>query len=130
MPQKILIVDDTEPILRLYNRAFETAGYEVITALDGSTAVESAQNELPNLIILDLMLPDITGIDVLNQLKQNEATSNLPVIMLSAVDDPTIFKQALEAGAARFLVKSNVEPDQIISIAQEVLAAHQPENIA
>ncbi|MGB9711222.1 MAG: response regulator [Thermodesulfovibrio sp.] len=81
---KILVVDDEKNILMLYKAELEDEGYEVITANSGREAIELFESEKPDMVTLDIMMPDIDGIQVLRQLKQKNP--NIPVIMLTAYD--------------------------------------------
>ena len=81
---KILIVDDDQNILRLYKEELEEAGYEIVTASNGREAIEKFEAESPDLVTLDILLPDIDGIKLLRQMK--EKRPRLPVIMSTAYD--------------------------------------------
>ncbi|MCS7163907.1 MAG: response regulator [Thermodesulfovibrio sp.] len=81
---KILVVDDEKNILMLYKAELEEEGYEVITANSGREAIELFETQKPDIVTLDIMMPDIDGIQVLRQLKQKNP--NIPVIMLTAYD--------------------------------------------
>lgn len=81
---KILVVDDEKNILMLYKAELEDEGYEVITANSGREAIELFDTEKPDMVTLDIMMPDIDGIQVLRQIKQKNP--NIPVIMLTAYD--------------------------------------------
>jgi len=85
--QKIMIVDDEMATLLPLKRSLEAEGYIVIEAYDGYQAIEKSKNEIPELIILDLMLPGIDGFEVCAQLKKDELTGKIPVIMLTAKDE-------------------------------------------
>lgn len=81
---KIMVVDDEKNILMLYKSELEEEGYEVITASSGKEALELFESETPHIVTLDIMMPDIDGIQVLRQIKQK--SPNTPVIMLTAYD--------------------------------------------
>ena len=81
---KILVVDDEKNILKLYKEAFEDEGYNVVTAKSGKEALEVFRVEEPDIVTLDIMIPDIDGIQLLRQLKQEKP--DMPVIMLTAYD--------------------------------------------
>lgn len=84
MPKKILIIDDEQDLLRLTATRLEAAGYEVMTAPDGETAFKAIEKNLPDLILLDLMLPRKDGYEICNELKSNEETRNIPVVLFTA----------------------------------------------
>ena len=100
---KILIVDDVSTNRIVFKVKLTAAGYASIMAGDGATCLQLARSELPDLILLDLMLPDMGGIDVLRQLKSNPLTRRIPVVMFSSEQDPVLRVAALRAGAEDFL---------------------------
>ena len=100
---KILIVDDVSTNRIVFKVKLSAAGYASIMAADGATCLRLARSELPDLILLDLMLPDMGGIDVLRHLKSNPATRRIPVVMFSSEQDPVQRVAALRAGAEDFL---------------------------
>lgn len=101
-PSKILIVDDEPKIVRFVRTTLRLAGYELATAMTGSEALVEFERERPDLIILDLGLPDIDGFDVLDEVR---ATSTVPVIILTARDDEADKVKGLELGADDYLTK-------------------------
>jgi len=102
---RVLVVDDEEHIVELIKFNLENHGYEVITAYDGEEAITKAKKEMPNLIILDLMLPLIDGIDVCKKIKKDSETNNIPIIMLTAKSDETDKVIGLEIGADDYMTK-------------------------
>ncbi|MDH7501057.1 MAG: response regulator, partial [candidate division NC10 bacterium] len=82
--EKILVVDDDPDLLNLVRYNLEKEGFQVLLATDGERALQLASSELPQLILLDLMLPQVDGLEVCRQIKRDEATSAIPVIMLTA----------------------------------------------
>jgi len=111
---KILLVEDSR-LLRFSNeRALTKAGYEVITAEDGEEALCRARDEQPDLILLDLLLPKISGMEVLTRLKHNRVTAHIPVIAVSGLSQKNRQK-LLEAGAEDYLEKSSIITDQGVS---------------
>ncbi len=88
MSKKILIVDDDDEILELCRKKMVDAGYQAITADRGEDAVTKAKNSAPDLILMDIILPDIDGSEVVQRLKKEERTHNIPVIFLSGILAP------------------------------------------
>lgn len=105
MKQKILAVDDEADILKLLRYNLSNAGFEFIPAGDGPEAIELAGRIMPDLIILDLMLPDMDGNEVLKRLKANPDTSGIPVLMLTARGEEIDRILGLELGADDYMVK-------------------------
>ena len=103
--ERILVVDDEDHIVELIKFNLETKGYNVISAFDGEEAIKKANNESPDLIILDLMLPKIDGVEVCRRIKEDENTSNISIIMLTAKNDESDKIVGLEIGADDYMTK-------------------------
>jgi CheY-like chemotaxis protein len=105
MGQKALVADDDPLMRRLCMGILELAGCEVITAANGREAVELATRELPQLIVMDVVMAEMGGLEALRRLKQNEATRGIPVVMFSGEADRETQNELLASGAAEFLSK-------------------------
>ncbi|NIA08471.1 MAG: response regulator [Nitrospiraceae bacterium] len=103
--QKILVVDDEEDILELLRFNFSQEGYQVSCAISGESALALVQSEGPDLIVLDLMLPDIDGLEVTKRLKNNPDARNIPIVMLTAKGEETDIVMGLELGADDYITK-------------------------
>jgi CheY-like chemotaxis protein len=114
---KILLVEDSKFLRRAGERALGKAGYEVITAGDGDEALKVAQGQLPDLILLDMMLPKLSGLEVLRALKLDAATKGIPVIILTGLSERNSEK-LLQEGAAGYVEKSDtlLEKDGVVLI--------------
>jgi CheY-like chemotaxis protein len=106
---KILLVEDSKPILMENQSALHKAGYEVICAEDGESALRMAREHKPDLILLDMILPKMSGPEVLHQLKSEPATATIPVVVVSSLSEKNREK-LMEAGAEDYLVKNEVMP--------------------
>ena len=105
MAKKILAVDDEKHILRLVQINLEKAGYEVVTGTNGREAVEKVQSEKPDLVVMDVMMPEMDGFEALKQLKSDPASADIPVIMLTAkAQDADVF-HGWQSGADLYLTK-------------------------
>lgn len=103
--EKILVVEDHNDTIELLKYNLISSGYEVVTAMDGLKALEQAGNESPDLILLDLMLPGIDGLEVCRRLKQDIATQYIPVVMLTAKGEEVDRVVGLELGVDDYIVK-------------------------
>lgn len=103
--KKILVIDDYPDNVFLIQDRLEKNGYEVITAYDGTTGMEKAYDENPDLILLDVMMPDISGFEVCKKLSADERTKLIPVILLTALIDTDNVKEGLDAGAFDYIKK-------------------------
>ena len=121
-PRVLLAEDD-----RILRKAGETSltrkGYCVIPAVDGEDALEKAFAHRPDLILLDVMMPKMHGFDVLARLKSDAATRDIPVIMLSNLEQEADIRRSIEGGARSYLVKSNVLLDELAERVAEALNA-------
>jgi len=118
---KILIIEDEQTILKAISIALEDAGFEVRTAIDGESGENTAIAETPDLILLDIILPRKNGLDVLRSLKDNAATSNIPIILLTNLSDTDTVSQGVALGARGYLVKANYSLDEVVAKVKEVL---------
>jgi DNA-binding response OmpR family regulator len=103
--KKILVIDDLPENVFMLQDRLEHEGYEVITAYDGKSGIDKAKSELPDLILLDVMMPDITGIEVCKTLVVENETSGIPIILVTAKSDAEDVREGLEAGAFDYIKK-------------------------
>jgi two-component system alkaline phosphatase synthesis response regulator PhoP len=122
MAKKILAVDDERHIVRLVQVNLERAGYEVVTAFDGKDALEKVELENPDLVVLDVMMPYMDGFEVLQNLRKNPATRELPVIMLTAkAQDADVFR-GWQSGVDCYLTKP-FNPMELISFVKRIFSS-------
>jgi len=112
----ILVIDDDELLLKLLEHKLSQAGFQVRTAPDGEIGLLSAQDETPDLIVLDGMMPGIDGFQVLQRLKESPETASIPVIMLTARAMEQDIVSCLSSGAADYLVKPFSPPELVARI--------------
>ncbi len=105
MTQKVLVVDDEEPILELVTYHLEKEGFKVIGAKTGEEAIEKIRSQIPDLIVLDLMLPGVQGLEVAKFLKARLETQHIPIVMLTARAEETDVIVGLEIGADDYITK-------------------------
>ncbi|MDP2646647.1 MAG: response regulator transcription factor [Desulfobacterales bacterium] len=121
--EKILVVDDEEDILELVRYNLAREGYQIICVDTGEKAVEKARNEKPDLIVLDLMLPGIDGLQVARALKGDDRTRHIPIIMLTAKGEETDIVTGLELGADDYMTKP-FSPRVLIARVRAVIRRH------
>ena len=119
--QKILLVEDDVELAELYKIQFEKAGFEFAYVTNGLQALANLQDQKPDLILLDIMLPGTNGLDVLKKIKENETTSDIIVVLLSNLPEESAKDKGLSLGAADYLVKSNHTPLEVIEKVQTLL---------
>jgi len=117
----VLVADDDSDIRELVSFKLGQAGYEVLAVGDGAEALEAARAHRPDLAILDLMMPGLSGLDVCSQLRREEATAAVPVIMLTAKAQEQDVATGFAAGADDYVVKP-FSPRELVSRVQAVLA--------
>lgn len=118
---KILLIDDDENFIHIFQTALTREGFQTVAALTGQDGLAKAKSEAPNLILLDQVLPDISGNDILKTLKEDEQTKAIPVILLSNFSQEELVKGALEQGATDYVFKYQVEPKDVITKVKQVL---------
>ena len=124
MPQdkiKILLVEDDSFLLGMYATKFEMEGFKVIMAEDGEKAVRLALKELPDIILLDIILPKVNGFEVLRQLKATPATANIPVLLLTNLSQKDEIEQGLKMGAEDYLIKAHFMPSEVVDKIKKAL---------
>lgn len=118
MSQRVLVVDDEESIVTLLQFNLEQSGYEVVTAMDGATALELAASQPFDLMVLDLMLPEVDGLEVCKQLRQQKILT--PILMLTAKDDEFDKVLGLELGADDYMTKP-FSPREVVARVRAIL---------
>lgn len=126
---KILIVEDDPLISRMYQTVFKFEGFDVDMARNGEEGIEKLKKDKPSLILLDVMMPKMSGIDVLREVKDDPKTQNIPVVVLTNLSGMKDAETALSMGAVKFIVKSKNKPKQIVAQIKEVLAGYTRESI-
>lgn len=127
--QQILVVDDDRDIVRLVKAYLEKAGFQVATAYDGETALHILRREQPNLVVLDLMLPDHDGWDITRLMRRDPTLANIPLIMLTARIDDTDKIIGLELGADDYISKP-FNPREVVARVRAVLRRSQGGSLA
>ncbi len=112
---KILIVEDDALIAKVYATRLQSDKHQVLLAEDGQKGLALAQKELPQVILLDLMMPKMSGLQVLAVLKKDSQTAQIPVIVYSNLSREKEINQAKSLGAAAFITKANATPQQVVA---------------
>lgn len=120
-PKKILVADDEEDIKVVLEMFLDAAGYEVYTSYDGLDTIEKVKEYMPDLVLMDIMMPIIDGIEVVRQMKENDDLKHIPVIMLTAASKSDMAEKAIAVGAVDYVAKP-FEPEAIESIIKKTLS--------
>jgi DNA-binding response OmpR family regulator len=118
----VLVADDDEDILTLVALRFRRSGLEVILARDGEEALELIETRAPDVAVLDIAMPKLTGLEVVRRLRSSEATKDLPVVLLTARAAEKDIELGLEAGADEYITKP-FSPQDLYACVQSVLSA-------
>ncbi len=116
-PKKILSIEDDAFLSSLVSSKLIEAGFSVITANTGKDGIAKANSEKPHLILLDIMLPDMGGFEILEHLKGDPATKDIPVIILSNLGGREEIEKGVALGAVSYLIKSNILPHEVAEMA-------------
>jgi len=120
----ILITEDDPLMSRMYQKIFTFEGFQVEMAADGQEGLDKARELKPTMILLDVMMPKLNGLQVLEKLKADPETKAIPVIMLTNLAGQQDAENALTKGAIKYIVKSEYEPKQVADMVKELLAAY------
>jgi len=111
---KILLIEDEKILAQMYKDKLTRAGFEVFLAFDSKEGLVITKKEMPDLILLDILLPAEDGIVYLNWLKNEPKISSIPVVVVSNYDDPKTKKEAFKLGVKDYLIKSNYTPEEVV----------------
>jgi two-component system, sensor histidine kinase and response regulator len=126
--QRILVVDDEPDVVSLLERTLRADGFEVLTAFDGIGALDVIMAEKPDLVLLDIMMPMMSGYEVCAQVKSNPQTKDIPIVCLSSAHTPDARAQSLKAGAVELIAKPFF-PDELLAQIRRHLPAGDVENV-
>jgi CheY-like chemotaxis protein len=118
---KVYFIDDDEDLINIFSTALVREGFEVGYSLTGGEGLVKVKTEKPDIVLLDQVMPDMAGNDVLKTLKQDPETKDIPVILLSNFSQGELVKGAIDQGAIDYLFKYQVEPKDIVSKIKEAL---------
>src|SRR6266852_2411461 len=112
---KVLIIDDDQMIITMWTVALKQENYEVIAATNGKQGIDEAKRNMPDFILLDQIMPDMKGNDVLKLLKQDPQTKNIPVALVSNYSETELMQEAIQAGAVDYILKYQIEPKDLVT---------------
>ena len=119
--KRVLIVEDDDFLLQMYATKLELEGFQVFEASNGVQGVKIAQREKPDLILLDLNLPELSGFEVLGQLKRDDSTKNIKVLVLTNYSQKDNIDRCMELGADDYLIKAHFVPSEVIAKIKNIL---------
>ena len=119
--KKIIFIEDEAALQEAMGEALRQNGYKVIKALNGEIGLRLIKSEKPDLILLDLMIPSKNGFEVLKEIKENEETQKIPVIVLTNLEGIKDLEKALSLGATTYLVKANYDLEELVQKIEKTL---------
>lgn len=120
--KKILIVDDDMTLRELYEERIRAEGYQIVSASDGEEAIKKANSEKPDVILLDIMMPKINGIDVMKNLRSFDETKDIPIIILTALIQEIDKIKDMMGAKDGYMVKSEIMPKDVVEKVKSALA--------
>ena len=120
--EKIVFIEDETTLQKMLSAALEEAGFSVTIASDGEAGLAAVRAEKPNLVLLDLILPKMDGFTVLGEMKKNQETAGIPVIVLTNLESAENVEKVVALGATTYLVKANYDLPDIVLKIKEVLS--------
>ena len=122
-PKKIIIVEDEPDTAEMFAEMMRLSGYHVLKSYGGTPAIELISHEIPDAVVLDVMMPDLSGLDVLRHLRRDPRLEKIPVIAVSAKSLPSDVKNGLDAGANKYLTKPVAFQDLNAAVRDVIIAA-------
>lgn len=120
---KVLIVEDDQPYRKIYQRKFEVSGYTVEVAADGADGLKKMRAFMPDVVFLDVMMPNMDGFELLDQAKADPALQHIPMVVITNLSTGFDNQKLMQKGAAAVIVKSDTEPNDIVAKAEEILGS-------
>jgi len=118
---RILLIEDDSFLVEMYTTKFELEGFEVISAEDGKKGLDLALQEKPEIILLDILMPKMDGFAVLEALKKDKTTLNIPVVLLTNLGQKDDVKKGFEKGAVGYLIKAHFMPSEVVDKIKKIL---------
>ena len=118
---KVLIIDDDANIIDIWGIVLKQNGFDVLSAVNGRSGIDQAKTQKPDFILLDQIMPDMRGNDVLKILKEDPATKSIPVALASNYSDTQLMQEAIQQGALDYILKYQIEPLDLVSKIKNLL---------
>jgi len=121
MAKKILVIEDDKFLRELISQKLMKEGYDIVEAIDGEKGIEAIKSEKPDLVLLDLILPEVDGFGVLAKVKEDPTLAQIPIIILSNLGQKDDIEKGLKLGAIDYLIKAHFTPNEIVEKIKTVL---------
>lgn len=121
--KKILLIEDDAFISQMYSTKFRQTEYEFLVAKDGKEGLEIAKQQQPNVILLDVILPEVDGFEILRQIKEDPALQGIPVILLTNLGQEENVQKGKELGAVDYIIKAHFTPQEVVEKVNNLLTS-------
>lgn len=121
----ILLAEDEKTLAKMYQTKFAMEGFEVLYAADGNEALKILETKTPDIILLDIIMPNLDGFSFLKRIKDQERLTKIPVILLTNLGQENDVKKGLELGAQDYLIKAHFTPQEVADKVKEEIAKHK-----
>ncbi len=125
MAYKILLAEDDIQLSDMYKHKFELEGFEVRSAGDGQIAIDQLETFAPDLVLLDIMMPRVNGLEVLKNIRQNPKKKDMLVVMLTNLGNETTSEEIYKLGATDYIVKADMTPLEVVNKVKEILKIYK-----
>ena len=122
MAKKILLIEDDSFLSEIYVAKFQESGFEVVVAHDGAMGLAKIKEQAPDLILLDIVMPNMDGFEILNAVKKDPSIQHIPVVILSNLGEQENVQKGLELGAVAYIVKAHYTPTEVVATVNEILS--------
>lgn len=122
---KLLLAEDDLQLIDMYRKKFELEGFEVMIAEDGRKTLDMLNAERPDMVLLDIMMPEVNGIEVLKEIRENPETKDLLVVMLTNLSNESTSEEIYKYGATDYIVKAEVTPIEVVDKIKELLKIYK-----
>lgn len=119
--KNILLIEDDPFLVEIYTTKLKEAGFQIQTALDGKEGLLKMEKKLPDLLLLDIVLPSLTGWEILREIKKNEKLKNLKIIILSNLGQQEEVEKGINLGAVKYLIKAHYTPSEVVAEIKKIL---------
>lgn len=126
--KKILLVEDEQFIRELYARELTKAGFQVTSAQDGQSGLDLLKQQIFEVLLLDIMLPGMNGLQLLREYKTQNPNSPMITILLTNLGQEAVIKEGFELGAQAYLIKASYTPEQVVNEVKSILSGGQPQS--
>jgi len=126
---KVLVVEDDVLISRMYKKVFQSERYEVFVAENGQVGLDLARTIEPTIILLDILMPKLNGMQMLQQLKADPKIAKIPVVILTNLAGTADAEKALGLGAVKYIIKSEHKPKEVFDIVKGIITAHTRDEV-